>query len=143
MKKAFIGISAALILTTLVVAIVPAFGQFLACKTGDLCFVTSDLYYYLEVNPATHTFSLYTPAVPVGTPFYSCSGVGAVVVKGVLLVGGKCQTLMIALPNGPPTLSVYSGFLSGGGKIANGPIKVVLVILSKPPLKPVTFILWP
>jgi hypothetical protein len=118
MRKALVGIAAALMLTTLIITIVPAFASY------PLTFTTSDSSAELLVNPTTHEFLLF------GQTGLLCAGVGAVVVKGVLVIAGKCQI-------GAAT------FLSAGGKALTGPIKLVLVTVSKPSTKPMLFTLWP
>ena len=142
MRKPLVGVAAALMLTTLVIVIVPAFAQ------GELWFADETRTYFLEVNPTTHWFWLWHlfdggDDHAVGL---LCYGVGARVVKGVLAIMGKCQydelvPLAGGATDGGSRLPV--SFLFGGGKVQTGPIKLVLVTVSKPPTKPMTFTMWP
>jgi hypothetical protein len=133
MRKALVGIAAALMLTTLVIAIVPAFAQ------PVYFFMGQDQTYWLWVYPTLHTFYLYSYSYPVSQS-YLCNGYGVVVVHGVLTILGACTTLTMY---GNTYTSYYKGVLSGGGKISSTtPIKLVLTIVSKPPTKPMTFTLY-
>jgi hypothetical protein len=126
MRKALVGIAAALMLTTLVIAIVPAFAQV------PLSFRDTTQTYVLWVDSTTHQFWLFVNLVN-GQTVVLCSGVGAIVVKRVL-----------AIPYAKCTVSYYASYvgayLSGGGPVVTGPIKLVLIV--KPPTKPMTFTLW-
>jgi len=141
MRKTLVGIAAALMLTMLVIAMVPAFAQ------GELWFADETRTYFLEVNPTTREFWLWH--LFDGGDDHSvgllCYGVGARVVKGVLAIMGKCQNGLVPVlggaTNGGSGLPV--SFLSGGGKVETGPIRLVLVTVSKPPTKPMTFTMWP
>jgi len=127
MRKALMGIAAALMLTTLVVAIVPAFS------------VVTEYYFsdgngtYLGVNPTNHQFWLYQMPFP---GYDLCNGYGARVVNGVLMIFGRCT----GLPGYP---SQYPGrsLLSGGGKLT-GPIVLVLTVVGRPPMV-MRFIMMP
>jgi hypothetical protein len=121
MRKALVGIAAALMLTTLVIAIVPAFA------VTEYYFYDKTPYYYLWVDPTTHEFSLNYPGTTM------CYGVGAIVVKGVLTIPyGKCTHT-----------ESYVSFLFGGGPVSvTKPIKLVVVFKPPGPTKPMTITLW-
>jgi hypothetical protein len=117
MRKASVGIAAAVLLTTLVILVVPASAQgvgppkFCDSKTG-ICLT-------LNIDPTKHTFILGLDDGKA-KPVVLCSGVGAIVVKNVLSIPyGKCMKS-----------DTGASFLTGGGKIfPNKPIVVALVYL--------------
>jgi hypothetical protein len=124
MRKALVGIAAALILTTLVIAIVPAWGaQPVYVFFDPKAYVTLQL--DLVTTPYPHyIFRLYSE-YPV------CDGVGGVIVAGgTVTILGRCVNL---LPN--------KGVLSGGGKLT-GPVVLLLTVAGKPPVF-MKFIMWP
>jgi hypothetical protein len=132
MRRAIVGIAGALLLATLVVAIVPAF----AVLPGDVMYYyrTSDDSYALSVDATSHQFFFYSPSIYFSTGYNTCDGVGAAVVHGVVAIVGRCTY------QGYPSLDVGKGALSGGGKLT-GPIVVILAVAGKPPMV-MKFTMW-
>jgi hypothetical protein len=135
MRKVLVGIAAALMLTTLVIAIVPAFAQivyygptytFIDVKAG----VGLDVY---VVPGKPIIFYLY----PLGDSVNLCDGMGGTVKGGYLVLLGACvnpKWLPTTPPNYPyPDVNAGKGVLAGGGKIATG-IVVTLTVVGKPPM---------
>lgn len=122
MRKALVGIAAAPMLATLVIAIVPAFAavRLKFCdKTGIYC---------MYLTPIDNQFFLWR----VGDQLPLCHGIGAHFVKDAVSVHGECIVS-----------NVGASFLTGGGKVSTGPIRLALVTLSVPPTKPLILALWP
>ena len=123
MRKALVGIAAALMLATLVIGVVPVFGvvRLKFCdETGTLC---------LLVTPGYPGFFLWRS----GDELPLCHGEGAYFVRDALLIRhGECIVS-----------NVGASFLTGGGKASTGPIRLTLVTLSVPPTKPLILALWP
>ena len=123
MKRASVGIAAALMLATLVIAVVPVFGVVrlrFADETGT---------WNLLVSPDSHGFFLWRS----GEQLPLCHGVGAYVVgKALSIRHGECVVS-----------TVGASFLTGGGKVSTGPIRLALVTVGVPPTEPLILVLWP
>jgi len=126
MRIALVGIAAALVLTTLVIAIVPAFAF------QSYFFFTSDYKYGLLVDPLNRMFYLF---IAPGGPMHLCDGLGATVKGGLLTIFGRCTNIAY------PSLYAGKGVLSGVGKLT-GPVVVILAVAGKPPIF-MRFIMWP
>jgi hypothetical protein len=115
MRKALVGIAAVLMLTTLVIAIVPAFAY-----APTYSFYDPKKNVELDIQAySANDFNLWIVS-PVPD---LCDGYGATVKGGVLTIFGRC------------TYGTYAGkgVLSGGGKLT-GPVLLMLTVAGKPPM---------
>ena len=126
MRKAIVGISAGLILTTLVIAVIPAFAV-----------PTPTTYFFVDWNAVVWLEVKFTPGQPVTfilVPFSTidlCHGVGGTIIGGYLTLYGRC----VQFPPPYPFKDVNAGkgALIGGGKLT-GPVVVILTVAGKPPM---------
>jgi hypothetical protein len=126
MRKASIGIAAAVLLTTLAIVVVPAFAPVVPTKfldsQGDVLRINAIVPGSFELNSGRLGGEL-------------CDGVGARVTNGFLWIAGRCTY------QGSETLYAGKGVLAGGGKLT-GPIILTLTVAGKP-LTVMKFIMMP
>jgi hypothetical protein len=135
MRKALVGIAAALMLTTLVIAI-----PLLPATTRTELYPPPPTYSFiagattqgveLDIWPSTHEFNLWQNTVPSPTPL--CYGVGATVKAGFLTISGPCISGF---------WEVASSRASGGGTLT-GLVVLTLTFSGKPPTS-ITLIMKP
>jgi hypothetical protein len=127
MRKALVGIAAAVMLTTLVIAIVPVFANPDVYEVPTYIFVDLKAMVQLDIYVVAGQPTIFYLWSPFGPPVNLCDGVGVIIKGGVLTIFGRCITISPYVD-----INAGKGVLSGGGKLT-GPVVLVLAVAGRPP----------